>query len=301
MVIERAAGMRWAEFLQRRIFTPLALTHASVLDRRRVLKGRVASYELQQDTLVNWRRDWQHELPAFFGVWATLADVVKWDESLRRATLLSRASLEQMWTPASLADGRTAMVTSRPYGFGFELADLRGHRVAAHGGASGVFLQHFLDEPLTIAVLTNLSNTAGPHAPLLAREVAGMLRPEYLPAHHLAPRPDPAPLATDSLRAMLASMGAGTSHPLLTQAHQTWFDATPRTFRANWFRRLGALSPLTFLACDEVAGRRVRMLDDIERICYYRAQSGPETLFITAWLTAEGRVSFVRFGRSDEL
>ncbi len=193
MVIERASGMRYADFLQRRIFTPLDMRGASVLDRRRLVRGRVATYEMQRDTLVNWRRDWQHELPAFLGVWATLADVVKWDGSLRRATLLPRAAIEQMWTPATLAGGRTAIVTSRPYGFGFELADLRGRRYAAHGGASGVFLLHFLEEPLTIVVLGNLSNTAGPNGTLIAREVAGLLRTEYLPPHHLAPRPDRLP------------------------------------------------------------------------------------------------------------
>lgn len=301
MVIERASGMRYAEFLERRIFTPLGLGRTSVLDRRRVLPGRVATYEMQRDTLVNWRRDWQHELPAFFGVWSTIGDLMKWDQSLRTGQLLARASLEQLWTPATLAGGRTAIVTGSPYGFGFALADLRGGRFAAHGGASGVYLLHFFDEPLSIAVLGNLSNTAGPNATLLARDVAGLLRPEYRPVHHLSPQPDPRPALTDSIAALLAAMGTAQAHPRMTAGHRAWFEAAPPGFRANWFRRLGSLGPMEFLACDEVRGRGVRMLEAVERICHYRGQAGAETLFITVWLTAEGQASFVRFGRRDEL
>lgn len=301
MVIERAAGMRWADFIQRRIFDPLGMRSASLLDRRRVLTGRVATYELQRDTLVNWRRDWQHELPAFFGVWSTLEDLLTWDQSLRRAALVPAAALEQMWTPGTLADGRAGMINGRPYGFGFELGELRGHRYVAHSGASGVFLLHFLDEPLTIAVLGNLANTAGPNAALLARDVAGLLRPGYLPAHDLAPGTDPVPAFTDSVRALLLVMGAGQTSPLMTPAHEAWFRALPRSFRANWFRRLGQLGPLALLACDDVPDAGVRMLDPVRRICYWRAESGSETLFLSAWLTADGRVSFVRFGRRDEL
>ena len=193
------------------------------------------------------------------------------------------------------------MVTSRPYGFGFELMDIRGQRYAAHGGASGVFLLHFLDEPLTIAVLTNLSNTAGPNSVLIAREIAGFLRPSYLQPHHLAPRTDPASAVTDSLRALLVTLAAGEASPLMTAAHRRWFDATPRNFRTTWFRRLGSIGALAFLTCDDVRGRGVRMVDPVDRICHYRTSSGAETLFVTAWFAADGKVSFVRFGRSDEL
>ncbi len=100
---------------------------------------------------------------------------------------------------------------------------------------------------------------------------------------------------------MLVTMGAGAASSSMTAAHRAWFEATPASFRTRWFQRLAALGPLTFLACDDVAGRGVRMMDAVERICHYRAASGTGTLFITAWLAADGRVSFVRFGRRDEL
>ncbi|MGH7575322.1 MAG: hypothetical protein ACREM1_09390 [Longimicrobiales bacterium] len=52
-----------------------------------MLPRRVATYEFEDTTLVNWRRDWDYELPSFFGgsgfdvsiayggIWSTLDDV----------------------------------------------------------------------------------------------------------------------------------------------------------------------------------------------------------------------------------
>jgi D-alanyl-D-alanine carboxypeptidase len=193
MIIENASGLKYRDFLQRRIFDPLGMTQSSVTDRRRVLSGRVSTYEIGDGALINWRRDWDYELPSFFGIWSTLDDVAKWDTALRRNTLISQASLDQMWTPATLADGRDALVDSRLYGFGFRVGDIRGHRIVSHTGASGTLLLHLLEEPLTIIVLTNLSNTAGRHGTTLGHGIVGLLRPDYTPAPKLPTQPDPIP------------------------------------------------------------------------------------------------------------
>jgi hypothetical protein len=39
----------------------------------------------------------------------------------------------------------------------------------------------FLDEPLTVIVLTNLDNPSGRHGMLLARSIAGIVRPALRP------------------------------------------------------------------------------------------------------------------------
>lgn len=293
--------MRYGDFVRQRIFAPLQMTHSSLLDKRRVLKGRVATYEIEGDSIVNWRRDWQHELPSFFGIFSTLDDVVRWDEGLRHTTVLTEASIEQMWTPAKLRDGRVGLVTGRPYGFGFEISDIRGHRVAAHSGASGTYVLHFRDEPLTIIVLANLANTAGPNATLIAREVAGILRPEYLPPHYLPAQNDPSPALTTSVHELLTEMGAGRTSSLMTSQHAAWYDATPAGFRSTWFRRLSSIGPLTYQACDNTDGRGIALGDLITRICYYHGQGGEQTLYITAWFAPDGKVAAIRFGRVDEL
>jgi D-alanyl-D-alanine carboxypeptidase len=161
MVIEKASGQRYRDFMQRRIFDPAGMADTSTTDRARVLKGRVATYSLRDDVHVNWRRDWDYELPSFFGIWSTLKDLAAWDRALRRGTLLKPESLAQMTTPARLAGGHVARVYDRLYGLGWQLFDLGGHRVAGHEGASGTYLLRFLDEPLTIVLLTNLDVQSG--------------------------------------------------------------------------------------------------------------------------------------------
>ena len=189
MIIERASGQSYRAFLEQRIFGPAGMTNSSVLDNERVLRGRVATYSWRDGQHVNWRRDWDYELPSFFGVFSTLKDLAAWDAALRRGALLRPASLEQMWTPATLSNGQQAKVLDDPYGLGWHLLNIRGHRAVSHSGASGTYLLRFLDQPLTITVLTNLDSPSGRHHHLLARSIAGIVRPAYTPPHDLTPSP----------------------------------------------------------------------------------------------------------------
>ena len=75
MILEKASGQKYPEFLQRRIFDPLQMTQSSTTDRRRVVKGRVATYEFADSALVNWRRDWDYDVPSFFGIGSGVATV----------------------------------------------------------------------------------------------------------------------------------------------------------------------------------------------------------------------------------
>jgi CubicO group peptidase (beta-lactamase class C family) len=295
MISEKASGESWRSFMQRRIFDPLEMTATSVLDKRRILKGRVPSYEFARDTLVNWRRDWQYELPSFFGIFSTLDDLAKWSNALHRRTLLKAASLEQMWTPAKLDNGGHAMVIGDLYGLGFLLSDVRGHRFAGHGGASGTFILHFLDAPISIIVLTNLSSTAGRHAPLLARAIAGLYKVDYAPVAWGTSGLDPQAGTTAALRALLPEFAAGRTTDFMTAAHRAYFNDMPMAFRNRQNAPLGAIKSLTWITCDDVEGRGIRYTDPIARICYYRGDGGERPVQLSVYLTREGQVAHINF------
>lgn len=301
MIIEKASGQAYREFLQRRIFGPLQMTQTSITDRRRVIKGRVSTYEIADSNLVNWRRDWDYELPSFFGIWSTLDDVAKWDTALRRKTLLGQASLDQMWTPAKLNDGRDALVDSRLYGFGFRLGEIRGHPVVSHTGASGTLLLHLLDEPLTIIVLTNLSNTAGRHGTILGNGIVGLLRPAYTPVQKLAVQPDAIPETSRALQMLVTDIAADRESPVMTDAHATYFRRLPPVARDPLRNQLAGLSPLSFVVCDDVDGKGIRVTDPISRICHYRARSAAgRMVYFTFWLTRDGKAAHMRLAGEDE-
>jgi CubicO group peptidase (beta-lactamase class C family) len=299
LIIEKTAGQTYRDFMQTRIFAPLGMSSTSLTDRRRVIEGRVSTYEIANGELVNWRRDWDYELPSFFGIWSTLDDVATWDTSIRKRTLLTQASLEQMWTPAKLDDGRDALVDSRPYGCGFRLGEIRGQPAVSHTGASGSLLLHLLDESLSVVVLTNLSNTAGRHGTLLGNGIVGLLRPNYAMVSTLAVRRDPNPRLTSDLQSLLADVAQGRPSAAMTAAHATYFQRMPEIARAPMRRQLAGLTSLSFIVCDEVEGRGIRITDPIARICHYRATAGGELTHFTFWLTAEGKAAHVRFTSED--
>jgi CubicO group peptidase (beta-lactamase class C family) len=308
MITEHASGMPWRVFMQRRIFDPLQMTNTSVLDKRRVLKGRVATYEYSgaqpqvpgapqapPDSLVNWRRDWQFELPSFFGIFSTLDDLAKWSTALHRRSLLKQASLEQMWTPAKLTGGGHAMVIGDLYGLGFLLGDVRGYRFAGHGGASGTFVMHFMDAPISIIVLTNLASTAGRHAPQLARAIAGLYKVDYQSVERLGVSLDPEPAIRESLRALLPEYAAGRTTDFMTDAHKFYFNAMPASFRNRQNAPLSRVTGLARITCDDVEGRGIRYTDPVSRICYFKGDGGDRPLYITVYLTKDGKAAHLTF------
>ena len=293
MIIEKTSGQSYRDFMQQRVFDPLGLTNTSITDRFRVIKGRVATYSISPRTgqLVNWRRDWDYELPSFFGIWSTLDDMVKWDVALRNKTLLDDAALQQMWTPAKVNSGAYASVLDNYYGFGFTLADLRGRRLVEHGGASGTHILRLLDQPLTIIVLTNLDNPSGRRHPVyLTRAIAGMLRPELQPAETLTPRPDPSPDLTQRVRTLLEELAADREPSGATDAFKRATASSPGR-RAITRSQLQGLSTITYLGSDDVSQLAQWGPEQNARLVYYRVIAGSQTHTITVGVTPDGKVA----------
>jgi len=87
----------------------------------------------------------------------SILDLAKWDAALYTEKVLTRLSLEQMWTVAKLSDGQP---NSGHYGFGWSVATENGHHVVEHGGAWQGFktqISRYIDDRLTVVVLTNLA------------------------------------------------------------------------------------------------------------------------------------------------
>lgn len=179
MIIERVSGLTYGEFMQRRIFTPVGMENTRILDRRAIVKNHVSCYELSNGKLQNDRRVWEHELPSYFGVLSTAEDLAKWNIALSEGRVLKHETLEQMWAPAHQNDGGPALVDGMPYGLGWFVDDVKGHRVVAHPGFTGCIMVRFLTDDFTIVVLTNLDATAGAHEWWLELGIAQRIRPEF--------------------------------------------------------------------------------------------------------------------------
>jgi CubicO group peptidase (beta-lactamase class C family) len=87
------------------------------------------------------------------GIYASLEDLYHWDQALYGDAVVKQETLEEAFTPATLADERLS-----DYGFGWGLGTWQGHRMVAHSGGWVAFRTHIMRLPdvgFTVAVLTN--------------------------------------------------------------------------------------------------------------------------------------------------
>ena len=154
----------------------------------------------------------------------------------------------------------------------------------------------FVDDALTIIVLTNLDVPSGSQPGVLARGIAGLLKPQYQPLDMLTPQPDPAPQTTREINALLTEMAQERDAPSMTAAHRTFYNSLPPPLRRDDARLLKTLKSLTYLTSDDVAGRGFKRLGEtISRIVYYKGELESKTFYFTFWLTKEGQVAYLRF------
>ena len=114
-----------------------------------------------------------------------MLDLAKFEDALAKEKVLKQSVLDQMWTPVKLNDGKT-----EGYGFGWQLDDVRGHKLVNHGGSLPGFraqYARFVNDKVTVVVLTNGDNA---NAFSIARGVANLYIPNLLPVRNVA-RVDP--------------------------------------------------------------------------------------------------------------
>ena len=177
ILVHKVTGKFYGDLLKERIFTPLGMTTARIINEADIIANRAAGYRLEKRELKN--QEWVAPLlntTADGSLYFTVYDLAKWDAALYTEKLLKRASLDQMWTPVKLADGKT-----KAYGFGWAFGDVKGHHVIEHGGAwqgFTTYIARYVDDKLTVIVLTNL---AGADPGKIARGIAGLYNAELAP------------------------------------------------------------------------------------------------------------------------
>lgn len=169
----RVGGKPWDELMRERVFAPLGMDSTRVTTVRDIVSNRADGYywrgHLENDEVMLAVRP----SGAFL---SSVLDLAKWDAALYGNRLLSQASLDEMWTPVTLNDGK-----QHPYGYGWELSPIAGHRVVRHGGTITAFRSSYLrlaDDKISVVVLSN-GATALPG--VMAIEVARHYVPELAP------------------------------------------------------------------------------------------------------------------------
>src|SRR5437016_8414524 len=156
-LIHNLTGEFYGDFLQQRIFRPLEMTSTRIISEADIVPNRSAGYRLVNGELKN--QEWVSpslNTTADGALYTNVLDLAKWDAALYTEKLLRSSSFSQMWAPVRLNSGKTY-----PYGFGWSIAEVNGHRLLEHGGSWQGFTMHisrYVDDRLTIVVMTNLDS-----------------------------------------------------------------------------------------------------------------------------------------------
>jgi D-alanyl-D-alanine carboxypeptidase len=241
IIIEKASGRTYWQFLQERIFKPLDMNATRSTDPQPIVSNRASGYE--------WKNDHFENRPILLPVIAfsagsllsTVEDMAKWEAALSTEKLLKKSSLDQMWTAAVTNEGADAPFN---YGFGWFVDSYHGHRLVQHSGGTPGFssvIYRFLSEKLTIIILTNHSDMIIDE---LAIDIAGICLPALKRPEG---NPDPDPKTTAMLKDVVSRLLNGKFDlESFTPAMRIFLGtATGKAFW-EWFADHGALGPLIF-------------------------------------------------------
>lgn|SRR5262245_16603801 len=170
-IIFRVSGKSWADFMNERVFMPVGMSVTRTTTVKEIIANRADSYVWQNNKYYN--ADELLALRPSGAFISNVLDLAKWDAALSTNKILKQSSRDLMWTPVKFNNGQ-----SHPYGLGWFLSPVKGHKRVSHGGTLSGFrseFARFVDDGLTIIVLTNCGS-ANPES--IALGVAAFYLPD---------------------------------------------------------------------------------------------------------------------------
>ncbi|MDN4056906.1 serine hydrolase [Massilia sp. YIM B02769] len=152
-IIEKVSGMPYAKFVEQRIFVPLVMKDTAYEGYERSKTAHAAGH-------TQGAQGYEHSTPlsmsqpyAAGSLVSSVDDLARWDAAVSQGKLLKPASWKRVFTPYTLADGK-----STGYGYGWQVGSLQGVPVVSHGGGINGFSTYALrlpEQKVFVAVLSN--------------------------------------------------------------------------------------------------------------------------------------------------
>lgn len=159
-IVEKVSGTSFSAFVKKNIFDPLEMKDSFVYNSEndRFKKNQLEGYRLY--------RGWRHlkinstvndAIVGDKNVYTTSKDLLKWTLGLNNGKLLSKASLDLMYTKGETVYGRKV-----PYGFGFRINTKDQKTIYHHGKWNGfsTSLTLYPEDKLVIIILEHTSYNA---------------------------------------------------------------------------------------------------------------------------------------------
>lgn len=167
-IIEKVAGVSYAELVEKRIFDPLGMAH-SHYGGPQLIPRRVAGYEHDGDGYVNAPYLSMTQPHAAGALLSSVDDLARWDAALYGDGLLSAASKERMFAEYQRNDGEGV-----GYGYGFVIGSFRGSPSISHGGGIPGFRTYAIRLPAEKVYVAVLSNGSTVNTSTTAQKIAAL-------------------------------------------------------------------------------------------------------------------------------
>jgi D-alanyl-D-alanine carboxypeptidase len=283
IVVERASGMPYVEFVRTRIFEPLGLESARFKSATEVVPHRADGYVYKDGRYQHGETLRPMVIAPNGGILINVVDFAKWDIALTAGKLLRPASIEAMTTPVRLNDGRTVS-----HGLGWFIDTFAGHTFGAHWGSTvtghSAVIRRYVRDGVTVIMLANLDD-GGTGIDAMSKRIADMFVPGV--AVQGLPVVAEEPTVTNRMRAALSAVAAGRDHDHVAPGFAARLPQPVRT-------RLGdaITEPARWVSLgDEVVTAQHFNLDPaLARLRRYRVTAGATARYLTVRLDRDGHV-----------
>ena len=166
-LIEKIAGTSYGAFVKDNIFTPLGMKDSGYDSNSEIIARRAAGYSPGPAGPVNSGFIHMTIPHAAGALYSTTEDLLRWEQGLFAAKVVSAASLQKMTTPFK-----------GDYALGVAVRTTNGRKVIAHSGGIEGFntsLSFFPDSRITVVVLSNIN---GPVADQIGRALGAIAHGE---------------------------------------------------------------------------------------------------------------------------
>jgi serine beta-lactamase-like protein LACTB len=155
VIVEKASGMTFMEYLNQNIFRPAGMTQTFADNPFQIIPNRTRFYDSIDGHLLNATYiNTGYRIPSG-GMLSTTADLERFMFAVERGALVKKSTLDEMFTPMKTKDG-----TSTAYGYGWIIGLSEKHPdVIWHGGVQPgctTSMSMIPAKNISVVVLTNL-------------------------------------------------------------------------------------------------------------------------------------------------
>ncbi len=173
-IIEKASGMPYPDFVEKRIFQPLGLKNTYYGSMSRVIANRASGYQ-KNETFVNAEYLSLTQPYAAGSIMSTVDDLLAWNTAIHAGKLVKKETLAKAFVDPKLNNGKYTH-----YGYGWGLNDINGSLTYEHSGgifgylSNGIYLPK---EDVYVIVLSNCN--CNPPSEISTRMAAHVIGKPY--------------------------------------------------------------------------------------------------------------------------